>query len=125
MSSTIRLLPFRPRLRPGLASHVHLHALSQKYFSTRKVRVRERQVRPVSRAGRVESLESLTRRLSLRLKKTEWAHYYEETNYTPEGFEWKKKLVEEFLDIIKPDTVWDLGGHTGVFRRTARRRGGH
>ena len=123
MSLTSRLLPFRTRLRPGLASHVHLHALSQKYFSTRKVKVRERQVRPVSLAGLVESLESLTRRLSLRLKKTEWAHYYEETNYTPEGFEWKKKIVEEFLDIIKPDTVWDLGANTGIFSRLASRRG--
>ena len=123
MSLTSRLLPFRTRLRPGLASHVHLHALSQKHFSTRTVKVRERQVRPVSLAGIVESLESLTRRVRLRLKKTEWAHYYEETNYTPEGFEWKKKIVEEFLDIIKPDTVWDLGANTGVFSRLASRRG--
>jgi len=123
MSLASRLLPFRTRLRPSLASHVHLHALSQKHFSTRTVKVRERQVRRVSLAGLVESLESLTRRVRLRLKKTEWAQYYEETNYSPEGFERKKKIVEEFLDIIKPDTVWDLGANTGVFSRLASRRG--
>ncbi|MFZ2055083.1 MAG: class I SAM-dependent methyltransferase [Candidatus Aminicenantales bacterium] len=123
MSLTSRLLPFRTRFRPSLTSHVHLHALSQKYFSTRTVRVRERRVRPVSLAGLAESLESLVRRLSFPLKKTEWAHYYQETNYTPEGFEWKKKIIEEFLDVMKPDTVWDLGANTGVFSRLASRRG--
>jgi len=123
MSLTSRLLPFRTRFRPSLASHVHLHALSQKYFSKRTVRVRERRVRPVSLAGLAESLESLVRRLSFPLKKTEWAHYYQETNYTPEGFEWKKKIIEEFLDVMKPDSVWDLGANTGVFSRLASRRG--
>src|SRR4030043_380085 len=57
MSLTSRLLPFRTRLRPGLASHVHLHALSQKYFSTRKVKARERQGRRGSSAGLVGRLE--------------------------------------------------------------------
>ncbi|MDH4272415.1 MAG: class I SAM-dependent methyltransferase [Candidatus Aminicenantes bacterium] len=123
MSLTSRLLPFRTRFRPSLASHVHLHALSQKYFSKRTVRVRERRVRPVSLAGLAESLESLVRRLGFPLKKTEWAHYYQETNYTPEGFEWKKKIIEEFLDVMKPDSVWDLGANTGVFSRLASRRG--
>ncbi|MGB7294184.1 MAG: class I SAM-dependent methyltransferase [Candidatus Aminicenantales bacterium] len=123
MSLASRLLPFRTRLRPGLASHVHLHALSQRYFSRKTVKVRERRVRPVSLAGLVESLESLVRSLTLRLKKTEWAEYYQETNYTPEGFEWKKKIVQEFLDVMKPDTVWDLGANTGVFSRLASRRG--
>ncbi len=123
MSLASRLLPLRTRLRPSLASHVHLHALSQKYFSAKTVSPRERRVRPVSLAGLVASLESLVRRLNFRQKKTEWAHYYQETNYTAEGFEQKKKIVEEFLDVINPDAVWDLGANTGVFSRLASRRG--
>jgi hypothetical protein len=120
---TSRLLPLRTRFRPSLASHVHLHALSQKHFSTRAVKVRERKIRLVSLAGLVDSLESLVRRLAFRLKKTEWAHYYEETNYTAGAFEGKKKTVEEFLDVMKPGAVWDLGANTGVFSRLASRRG--
>ncbi len=123
MGLASRLLPFRTRLRPGIATHVHLHAMSQKVFSKKTVKVRERQVRPVSLAGLVESLDSLVRKLSLRLKKTEWAQYYQETNYSPEGFERKKRIVEEFLDIMKPDTVWDLGANTGIFSRLASRKG--
>jgi len=123
MGLASRLLPFRTRLRPGIATHVHLHAMSQKVFSRKAVKVRERQVRPVSLAGLVESLDSLVRKLSLRLNKTEWAQYYQETNYSPEGFERKKRIVEEFLDIMKPDTVWDLGANTGIFSRLASRKG--
>ena len=123
MSLASRLLPLRTRLRPSVASHVHLHALSQRYFSTRKVRVRERKVRPISLAGLTESLEALVRKLHFRLKKTEWANYYTEMSYGPEGFEAKKKTVGEFLEIIKPETVWDLGANTGVFSRLASRRG--
>jgi hypothetical protein len=123
LSLASRLLPFRTRLRPSLATHVHLHALSQKVFSAKTVKARERKIRPVSLAGLVESLESLVRKLKLPIKKTEWARYYQETNYTPEGFERKKKIVEEFLDIVRPETVWDLGANTGVFSRLASRQG--
>jgi ribosomal protein L11 methylase PrmA len=120
---TSRLLPLRTRLRPSLASHIHLHALSQDFFSTKTVRVKERKLRPISLAGLVDSLETLVKKLSLRLKKTEWAHYYQETNYSPEGFEQKKKIVAEFLSIINPKTAWDLGANTGIFSRLASQKG--
>jgi hypothetical protein len=123
LSLTSRLLPLRTRFRPGLASHVHLHALSQDFFSTKTVRVKERKIRPVSLAGLVESLETQVRKLRLRLKKTEWARYYQETNYSPEGFEQKKNIVAEFLGSMQPRTVWDLGANTGVFSRLASRKG--
>ena len=123
LSLASRLLPFRTRLRPSLATHVHLHALSQKVFSGKKMKVRERKIRPMSLAGLTESLESAVRKLSLPIKKTEWARYYEETNYTPESFERKKKIVGDFLDVMKPKTVWDLGANTGIFSRLASRRG--
>jgi ribosomal protein L11 methylase PrmA len=87
------------------------------------VKARERKIRPVSLAGLTESLESAVRRLKLPIKKTEWSRYYEETNYSPEGFERKKKIVEDFLDAMKPETVWDLGANTGIFSRLASRRG--
>jgi ribosomal protein L11 methylase PrmA len=123
LSLTSRLLPLRTRFRPSLASHIHLHALSQEFFSTKTVQVKERKIRSISLAGVVESLETLVKKLSLRLKKTEWARYYQETNYSPEGFEQKKKIVEEFLSIIKPKTVWDLGANTGIFSRLASQKG--
>ena len=120
---TSRLLPGSTRLRPGIATHIHLHAMSQRYFSTKTVRVKEREVRFVSLAGLVDSLESLVKKTGFRLKKTEWANYYRETNYSSEAFDHKKAVLDEFLDVMRPKRLWDLGANTGVFSRAAARRG--
>ncbi len=120
---TSRLLPFSTRLRPGIATHIHLHAMSQKYFSTKAVKVREKQIRRSSLLGLVGSLESLVRKLDFKLKKTEWGDYYQETNYSPEAFDHKKRILADFLDIIKPKDLWDLGANTGIFSRIASDRG--
>lgn len=120
---TSRLLPRKTRLRPGLATHVHLHALSQKYFSSKTVNLKEKSISRRSLIGLAESLEAVVKKQKLRLKKTEWANYYQETNYSPSAFEDKKRICEEFLDLIKPKEVWDMGANTGVFSRLASRRG--
>jgi len=120
---TSRLLPWSTRLKPSLATHIHLHALSQKHFSRRTVRVREKRVSRTSLLGIVDSLESAVKKLSFKLKKTEWADYYQETNYVPEAFEHKKQVLAEFLDLIRPKNLWDLGANTGIFSRLASERG--
>lgn len=50
---------------------------------------------------------------------TEWSNYYEDTNYSPEAMNHKKRLVEAYLTESKPRTVWDIGANTGVFSRIA------
>jgi len=117
------LLPRSTRFRPGIATHIHAHAWSQKRYAKKQVQVRKR---PLSRAaymGLIESLESLVRKTEFKLTKTEWGAYYDETNYSDSAFARKKSLIEGFLDEVKPRTVWDLGANTGVFSRLASGRG--
>ena len=120
---TSRLLPWSTRLKPSLTTHIHLHALSQKHFSTRTVQVREKRVSRTSLLGIADSLESAVMKLNFKLKKTEWANYYRETNYVPEAFEHKKQVLAEFLNLIRPKNLWDLGANTGIFSRLASERG--
>lgn len=40
-----------------------------------------------------------------------------------QAFEEKKKIILQFLDAIKPENVWDLGGNVGIFSRLASDRG--
>jgi ribosomal protein L11 methylase PrmA len=54
---------------------------------------------------------------------TEWASYYENTNYSVQAHEQKKAVVAAFLDQIKPGAVLDLGANTGMFSRLASERG--
>jgi len=117
------LLPWRTRLRFSLLSHIHLHARSQKHFADRPVDVKQRKVGRYALLGIINSLESAVKGLRWRAGGTEWADYYQDTNYSTQAFEDKKKIVAGFLERVAPAVAWDLGGNVGVFSRLASERG--
>jgi len=115
------LLPRRTMFNLRLASHIHLHAKGQKKYSEEA----PRRVK-VSRIGLqalVGSLQKSVEKLALKRQKTEWQDYYDRTNYSPESFAEKKEIVSEFLRLVSPRSVWDLGANTGLFSRIASSRG--
>jgi len=115
------LLPKRTRWRAGLYVHVHLHARAQKRYAGVTV-AEARTGRRMSRQaqlGLIGNLQATVRRLEWKPAGTEWAEYYDETNYTDAAFEHKKALVGEWLGQAAPKLVWDLGANTGVFSRLA------
>ncbi len=117
------LLPWRTRLRFSLLSHIHLHARSQRHFADRQVDVKQRKVGRYALLGIINSLESAVKGLRWMAGGTEWADYYQDTNYSTQAFEDKKKIVAGFLERVAPATAWDLGGNVGVFSRLASERG--
>ena len=119
---TSKLLPFKTRLKLPLLLHIHLHALSQRRFSSAVVDTR-RTMGKVALLGLLDSLETGVNALRWKPRGTEWANYYCDTNYAPEALEHKKSLVSEYLDRISPGIVWDLGANVGVFSRLASERG--
>jgi len=120
-----RLLPFKSRFRFPLLSHIHLHAKAQiQYADTKKMPIKHNPT--LSRKafiGIIDSLESAVNGLKWEPKGTEWADYYNDTNYSPDGFEHKKNIVKEFICESSPKTVWDLGANVGCFSRLASRKG--
>lgn len=119
------LLPLRSRRRPSLLLHLHLHARSQRRFEGRRIQVPKGKVSRQARLGLVDSLESGTKKLRWRAAGTEWADYYQDTNYTTEGLDDKRRAVEEFIAEARPRTVWDLGGNVGTFSRIAAASGAY
>jgi ribosomal protein L11 methylase PrmA len=120
-----RLLPIRTRWRLGLALHIHLHAKSQRAYSSTEGTRPKRTIK-VSRLGLTGLLQGLRKIVAdLRWEPagTEWGDYYQATNYTDLAFEHKQQLVAEYLQAVQPGAVWDLGANTGVFSRIARRNG--
>ncbi|MGA8849151.1 MAG: SAM-dependent methyltransferase [Dehalococcoidia bacterium] len=117
------LLPWRTHLRFSLLSHIHLHARSQKRFADKLINVRQYRVSRYAFLGILNSLESAIRKLKWQPKGTEWADYYQDTNYSPQAFEHKKTIVDGFLERVRPATVWDLGANVGIFSRLASNRG--
>jgi len=121
-----RLLPFRTRFRFSLLVHLHLHAKSQQYFSDKPVKLDARRRRRISRRaalGFLESLESAIKGLKWRPTGTEWADYYDNTNYSPRAGQHKSELIAAFLRDLHPASVWDLGANTGHFSRIACEQG--
>ena len=117
------LLPLRTRFDFFLLSHIHLHARSQKHFADRNLNISNYRIGQLSLLGLIDSLESGMKRLKWKVQRTEWAKYYQDTNYTPEAFEHKKRTVAKFLDKVNPSIVWDFGANTGVFSLIAGEKG--
>jgi ribosomal protein L11 methylase PrmA len=55
---------------------------------------------------------------------SKWVNYYRKGDcYTEESLEHKKKLVIEYLELLSPKSLWDLGANVGIFSRLASRKG--
>jgi hypothetical protein len=117
------LLPRHTWLHFSLLSHIHLHARSQRRYARKTVDVRGLKMSELSLRGLLLSLEGAVGKLRWKTPGTEWADYYADTNYTSAGLAHKEQLIEEFLDVIRPRSVWDLGGNVGRFGRRASNRG--
>lgn len=107
----------------SVLSHIHLHAKSQNYFAGKTVSKNKRKMTRNALLGVIDNLESSIKKLEWKSVATEWGDYYEDTNYSEEGFNQKKNIVNVFLDKIRPEKLWDLGGNTGVFSRVASDKG--
>ncbi len=117
------LLAFRTRFTFSLASHIHLHAKSQKYFANKTTNTSGCKMSHLSFLGLIDNLESVVKKLKWQTKGSEWADYYENINYSSDALQHKKQIVAEFLDKIKPSVVWDLGANVGIFSRIASDKG--
>lgn len=117
------LLPRRTHLRLGLGLHLHLHGRKQREYEAKTGDLKQRSIRKSALAAVVESLETTIRKLSWDPAGTEWADYYDQTNYSDRATEAKKMIVGAFLDEVQPGRVWDLGANTGVFSLLASAKG--
>ncbi|MAG34781.1 MAG: SAM-dependent methyltransferase [Dehalococcoidia bacterium] len=119
------LLPRRTWLRLHLLTHIHLHARSQKRYSDRTVDRRAGRMSQRSILGLIDNLYSGISGLNWQPRGTEWSDYYECTNYSTQALAQKKQIVTQYLDQIKPTSVWDLGANIGAFSRIASGAGMH
>jgi hypothetical protein len=118
-----RLLPWSTRLDPRLLIHVHLHAKAEQAYSGNNSPSTHRAFSKAALLGLIDSLEGIVRSLRWEPRGTEWAEYYDETNYSDLATTRKLELVGAFLDEARPRTVWDLGANTGRYSRLAADRG--
>ena len=120
---TAAMLPTRARFNSGLAIHLFMHAKANvKEFSGHAPK------RKLGKDGHLALNDSLTRTIrGLRapVEGTEWANYYDETNYTDSAQSSKRSTVVALLNLIdaQVETCWDLGANNGEYSRLALERG--
>lgn len=120
-----KLLPGNTKFNLGLATHIHIHAGAQKHYADKTV-AKESVKAKMSRTafmGLIDNLQSTVEGLKNKPPDTEWAHYYDATNYTDNALQEKFNLVKSYVEKVKPAYVWDLGANTGYFSRAASEMG--
>lgn len=117
------LLPSSTSFKASLLSHIHLHSKSQKHFADRKVNVGSHKISRLSFLALIDSLESTVKNMKWQPQGTEWADYYQDTNYSLEAFEDKKEIIKKLLGETSTNKLWDLGANDGFFSRIAASQG--
>jgi hypothetical protein len=117
------LLPSSTSFKASLLSHIHLHSKSQKHFADRKLNVGSHKISRLSFLALIDSLESTVKKMKWHPKGTEWADYYQDTNYSSQAFEDKKEIIKNLLQKTRSDILWDLGANDGFFSRIASSEG--
>ena len=114
------LLPLRARANFGLLTHLFIHSKFQKKYADEKVSEHSKtKISRFQQEALIDSLYSCVKKLTIPKKLTTWGDYYDGTNYTEAGMQWKKDCVESMIKNSKAETVLDLGANTGVFSELA------
>ncbi len=117
LAVTKSLLPWRTKFSIHTYLHIHLHTK----YSLKN---------PPTQAGKntafskkkllnlVSSLEGLITKLKLPVSKSTWSDYYDEASQRTNYLEHKRKIIQQWLEKIKPvATAADLGANTGEFSK--------
>lgn len=116
---TKSLLPIKSFFRMSNFTHIYMHSLSETYASSGDTKKRNIRITKNGMLGLIENLEKAINNTELKLKKSQWRDYYSDNSYQRNEFEKKKTLISEYIDIINPKTVLDVGANTGIFSRIA------
>ena len=118
------LLPKKTKFKFSLATHIHLHAKTQKKYAGKQTNQKEgKGVSKMAMLGLIDNLIFSVKSLKWNPDGTEWGEYYTFTNYSDSSFDEKKNLVGAFVDQTKPSSVWDLGANDGTFSSIAALKG--
>ena len=120
---TSSLLPIHTYLRMSFLMHIHMHARSQKRFSDTSINAQNYKLSHLSYNALIDSLEACIKKMTCNVKASVWSEYYSHSYHPSDYVSVKEEIVSEFINEIKPETVWDLGANTGHFSRLASDKG--
>jgi ribosomal protein L11 methylase PrmA len=126
---TSKLLPGISKLKPGLLTHIHVHAKAETHQAGASNKVGT--ISKLAMEALIDSLKATVTSLQWSPGGTEWSDYYSDNNYTDQSMSAKRKMVAAAIDLVKSSgtipteksSCWDLGANTGEFSRIAAEKG--
>jgi len=120
------LLPGKTKFNAGLMMHLHMHAKAESsgkgsgQGGDSKAGFSEAAMR-----GLIASLEKAVSGLEWKPAGTEWADYYNDTNYTDAAAKHKHEVLKAWITEASAAcaTCWDLGANDGRYSRIAAEAG--
>jgi ribosomal protein L11 methylase PrmA len=115
-----KIIPWKYRFSPGMLMHIFLHAVMQNKYADPRSFKEKKDIKKMNKQKLVDiivSLECAVNKCVLPKQKTEWADYYNDTNYSDEGTKLKLQIVEDVAKEHKGKLAIDLGANTGRFSR--------
>lgn len=118
----VHLLNKKTKYKLGLFTHLHLHARSQIKYIDPKAKNKKARFSKIQMLGILSSLAATVRSLNPPRQKTTWGEYYDFTNYSDSAFKNKSKIIRDYLEKIKPKTLWDAGANDAYFSRLSSKK---
>lgn len=118
----VHLLAKKTKYNLGLFTHLHLHARSQTKYIDPKTMNKKTKFSKIQMLGILSNLTATVSSLHPPRQKTTWGEYYDFTNYSDSAFENKSRIIENYLEKLKPKTLWDAGANDAYFSRLASKR---
>jgi ribosomal protein L11 methylase PrmA len=108
-------------LIPGLFLHIYLHSKFQLRYSdkNKSLSVKKKWMSKEALFRLTGNLETTISKLKIKKSRTAWSDYYSEEYPTKTYLKEKKKILETYLEKVKPNRVLDLGANDGEFSKLA------
>ena len=107
----------------SVKQHIHWHARSVvKHGQAGHMKKKSLKQIKISKLGMkafIQSLISIIEKLEQKEVTTEWGDYYNKTNYSDSASEYKKQVVQNFINKTAPIIIWDFGANDGTYSRLA------
>lgn len=123
-----KLLSIKDKLSFKIFTHVYLQAKLQSNIVNNKKKnsLNKIKLKPLSKKSYlaiITQLRDWINNLSFKQEKTIWENYSRDNTYNDLQHNQKKKIVEEFIQRTKPNTLIDLGCNDGEYSNLALNSG--
>jgi len=108
------LLPWRSKLNTTIYSHIHYLGKQENQTTGKQTKDTQKNLSKNSQLKILKALDQFIGSLKLK-ENTQWANYYQHTNYDDDAFKIKADLVTDWIKKVSIEKVIDLGGNDGTF----------